>query len=905
MLKADNCVMTGKKTNHSEGLSFRKMDLHVHTPGSNDFTDKTVTPEAVVEKALSEGLSAIAITDHNSGSWVDEVAIAALGTDLTVFPGVEITCMGGKGGIHVVALFEPTCGKAHIEGLLSELGCVPEKYGDLKTVLKKSIHEVASVIRQRGGLAVLAHANSSSGVISEISGTERSGILQDKNVCAVEATDFSDAVKAKAKRRVVDFLDGSDPNYGKRTLAVYQASDNPDADGDSRQGHGLNGIGSRASFFKVDKINLESLRQSFADPKVRIKQEMVANQYPRITRITVNGGYFDQLDTSLHEGLNTIIGGKGAGKSLIVELLRFALNQPSELETILQDHNGKLRNKLDTFGQVEVQYIDSYGKPHVVKRTFNEAENSPYDAEDQESVNEDMPVLFLSQNEIINIAEDEKAQLNFIDKFFNFRHHRLTIVDLERQLKEWDRKLANCIRASQQAKDVRKLVTSAQQELTQLDQKLKNPVFDKFHKLETKKLHIETQRNALGDLLTRMGELNQLKELTEIEVPVPDSLKDDPSIRRVKDLAGKSKTLIAEGVDALKEQLSQNRDQIESEIQKFATQYDEAKAEYEEQVRISGGDSKALAERRAAKFRELEELRRRLKLLIDGSNEMHNVATQRREVLTKLQDAYKAYSSERQTKIKAIEKAAGGKLKLNLYEGDNKDEFKKRLYAMKRGSYLKETEIDQICAQTDPHSFITDILNYVLKPEDQRIEAMAAKVGLETNRVRPLVEFLVNTLEYEELLELQYKAMPEDRPSIEYNISLDPAAPEYEPLTNLSTGQKCTAMLIIALSDGNIPIVIDQPEDSLDIKSVWEDMCLKVRGGKENRQFLFTTHNSSLAVASDTDKFLVIVGNSRQGSVIFSGSMDGVDINDEVLKYLEGDILAYRLKYEKYNIDQR
>ena len=67
----------------------------------------------------------------------------------------------------------------------------------------------------------------------------------------------------------------------------------------------------------------------------------------------------------------------------------------------------------------------------------------------------------------------------------------------------------------------------------------------------------------------------------------------------------------------------------------------------------------------------------------------------------------------------------------------------------------------------------------------------------------------------------------------------------------------------MTLSDGTFPVVIDQPEDSLDVRSVWEDMCLKVRKGKEKRQFIFTTHGSSLTVASDTDKFTIIESDSK------------------------------------------
>jgi Fe-S cluster assembly ATPase SufC len=112
-------------------------------------------------------------------------------------------------------------------------------------------------------------------------------------------------------------------------------------------------------------------------------------------------------------------------------------------------------------------------------------------------------------------------------------------------------------------------------------------------------------------------------------------------------------------------------------------------------------------------------------------------------------------------------------------------------------------------------------------------------------------------------------------------------------------------MLIIALSEGAIPIIVDQPEDSLDIRAIWEDMCRKIRRGKERRQFIFTTHNSSLAVASDAGKFIVMEADATHGQVLFSGSMDHSLVSDQVMKYLERGIETSRTKYGKHQVDRR
>jgi predicted metal-dependent phosphoesterase TrpH len=80
------------------GLAYRKLDLHVHTPASKCFKGKSITPEAIIQKALQEKLDAIAITDHNSGDWIDKIKKAAQNI-LTIFPGIEISSTGGGEGI--------------------------------------------------------------------------------------------------------------------------------------------------------------------------------------------------------------------------------------------------------------------------------------------------------------------------------------------------------------------------------------------------------------------------------------------------------------------------------------------------------------------------------------------------------------------------------------------------------------------------------------------------------------------------------------------------------------------------------------------------------------------------------------------------------------------------------------
>jgi ABC-type Na+ transport system ATPase subunit NatA len=106
----------------------------------------------------------------------------------------------------------------------------------------------------------------------------------------------------------------------------------------------------------------------------------------------------------------------------------------------------------------------------------------------------------------------------------------------------------------------------------------------------------------------------------------------------------------------------------------------------------------------------------------------------------------------------------------------------------------------------------------------------------------------------------------------------------------------------MALCEGDAPIIVDQPEDSLDIRSIWDDMCQRLRLSKRAREFVFTTHNSSLAVASDSDKFIVLAADAQHGEAVLSGAIDSEAVRREVIKLLEGGESTYFLKQRKYNI---
>src|SRR5574341_480980 len=529
------------KTSSPAVLRWRKMDLHVHTPASLDFDVKRMLPENVISAALDKGLDAIAITDHNTGEWVDGTVAAAKGK-LVVFPGVEITASGGKeGGIHIIALFDVTTTTKDIENLLGALDIRAEKYGKSDAFTPRSPIEVIDVITQHHGLAVLAHADSTRGLLHDMRGESRTGAMMNPRLLALEANDCDKYTK---------MLDGSDPNY-RRKLAVYRASDNRSFT--QNGAHSAEGIGEHFSYFKLDEINLEGLRQCFCDPDVRIHPDAanfeIGEGYPRLVSVTMSGGFLQGQCFEFHEGLNSVIGGKGVCKSLLVEFIRFAMNQPSNEQAIKDDMLGKLHGQLCEGGTITVTVQLANGQRITIERTFDGSTDPirAWDEETGESVKGKIehlfPLLVYSQTEAIEIAKNEMAQLMLIDSFID---HSAISRDMDSacaQLTRLDKRMAESMEAAFEREGKQRDLETLGEKLRQLDKTLKSPRFEELKKLEPKTEYLRDSQDLMSEMRAQVEAF--ATQLDELGAPsIPKELTKDQLFRKPR---RDVERLIAEG----------------------------------------------------------------------------------------------------------------------------------------------------------------------------------------------------------------------------------------------------------------------------------------------------------------------------------------------------------------------
>lgn len=120
-------------------------------------------------------------------------------------------------------------------------------------------------------------------------------------------------------------------------------------------------------------------------------------------------------------------------------------------------------------------------------------------------------------------------------------------------------------------------------------------------------------------------------------------------------------------------------------------------------------------------------------------------------------------------------------------------------------------------------------------------------------------------------------------------------------MDKLSMGQKGTVLLKILLAEGDHPLIIDQPEENLDNKFVYDALVDAFREAKKKRQIIIATHNANLVVNTDAEQ--VIVAEFENNRISYRcGSIENPTIRKDITTLLEGGEEAFRKREMKYGI---
>ncbi|MBO9346765.1 putative DNA binding domain-containing protein [Chloroflexus sp. MS-CIW-1] len=269
-----------------------RVDLHLHTPASEDYAEPNVSYLDILQEAERRGLEIIAFTDHNTVAGYEqfqrelefltvlEKAGRLTGEEatrlaeyrrlldkITVLPGFEFT---SHFGAHILGIFPPNRPLSLIEATLLQLGIPAEvlKNGVCSVANTRHVTEAYEIIHRAGGIVIAAHANGPNGVITETlrlgtSGQARVAVTQSPYLHALEFINFyTDHEKFTSP----GFYNGKTEHYERRMFCI-QGSDAhrlrrlPESDAQALHRHG---IGDRYFEALLPERSFEALKALFS-----------------------------------------------------------------------------------------------------------------------------------------------------------------------------------------------------------------------------------------------------------------------------------------------------------------------------------------------------------------------------------------------------------------------------------------------------------------------------------------------------------------------------------------------------------------------------------------------------------------------------------------------------------------
>jgi ABC-type lipoprotein export system ATPase subunit len=895
----------------TRGLRFCAVDLHVHTPASNCFLD-TVTPEEYVAQAICSGMRAIAVTDHNSGDWIDRVKLAAAGTSLTVFPGVEISV---QPGVHILAIFPEDRTGAHINDLLARLDLGADARGEQEALVTKyGAQEVVSMICREGALPVLAHIDDFKGAWKELGGQTRIQLWQAAEFAAVEIV--GNGLPAEIGQGSYSYK----PAY-------YWSSDNPHPDNPAKHSH--LGIGRRHSLFKLDEVvSWEGLRLCFLDSTVRIRLDGVPTiQHPTINRVLVEGGFLNGVDLELNPNLNCIIGGRGTGKSTFLELIRHAFDVPPKTEANRQQAQSLVQNSFPAGAKITVSFStdgteyrlerQSGGPPRV----YRERESEPLEV----APGSLFPLQAYGQKEIYEISRDPQFQLRLLDNY---------VAEAIRACQEQEKELIQALETN--AADILRLkeaLDAAEEKLQRL-----GVVREELRRMEEQdfvgRLEIKSGYDREKRLLeSAQTEFNKLKaELARLREQRPDlhALSDLAGLPNEALLANEQHRLAA--VDGeLSRAIGELLEKIETiwnsgyaERRQWQTGYNEQEATYQELLREFHGKGERLRPDRymqlQADLSDLTELQQRVR---KDRERLDTLYRQRQERLSQLREVRQEQYSIRCRKAEELTRKLNHNVRITIHPQGNRIVYDNFLDNLCRGlrvnsesrQKLVSVEADRPEREAQRPVTIRGETQYLTPRIPRYLDPIDLSDAIRSEWEFDEVESALRTqwqlseamrrnlakLTEEQLFILEHFAVP-DLPIIELKVGGGQL--NYRPLNALSIGQKCTALLGIVLLESSATLLIDQPEDDLDNQFIFDQIVDTLRREKERRQFVIATHNANIPVSGDAELIVVVEADERRGRISEGGvgSIDTASIKAAVGRILEGGAQAFQIRREKYGL---
>lgn len=437
----------GAQAGTYQGMRWFKCDLQVQTPEDaahwQDGDLRLGSPRrpggdvsAIQDKARrflrrchELELDVVGITDHNFSNLEDhrdwflthlveknKAVATELGRQpLWILPGFEVDI-----GYHVLCLFEPARSVRNLQEVnrtLTQLGLREgDRYqnGTLKRLRRGdeyvSLAELLSCVQdEQGGIVVAAHADQKDGLLFS---PKNQDDFQLMGLLAVELTSLG-------TEKYRDIVRGKNREWGREdSPPAWLMSSDAKSLAVDEQGHpGPNSLGYRHTWIKMSRPSIEALRQAFLDPESRLRPSCMASPAPDpspirhafIRSIRIQGvDFLEDQEIEFSPGLNCLIGGRGSGKSTVLEYLRVMMGKRRD---VVEDDSTKERidrvwNTVDSQkSQIEVRWQNQDGQEDRILQQGGEPTVAGRPIDDPETWFKLLPARFFSQQQISQMTK--------------------------------------------------------------------------------------------------------------------------------------------------------------------------------------------------------------------------------------------------------------------------------------------------------------------------------------------------------------------------------------------------------------------------------------------------------------------------------------------------------------------
>ena len=846
--------------------------------------------QQLLNAALEAGVEVIGLADHGSVDQIDALRKLFNQNGIVVFPGFEIA---SSEKIHFVCLFDESKTCQELERILGRLDLLDPEDGILPTNLSSS--QLIDKVNEIGGFIYAAHCTNDDGVLKR----RMNHVWQHKGLLAAQIPSSIEDLRGIENDFYRKVFLNKDPNYCReREMAAINAADV--AKPTDIQANGA------SCLIKMTKPCFASFRQAFLDAgsRVRLNSDKPESYASAIEKIRFVGGYLDGLDIELSDHLNAVIGGRGTGKSTLLECIRYAFDLEPKTQNALKQHKSVIESNLGKErGMVEIKLRSAtmHGRRFTISRKYG---NEPVVVDEQGNISPYHPADLLpdlelyGQNEIYEMTRDEASRNQLIERFLEGEHQHFDadITKVFVKLKE-NRESIN--RALNQKDDIEaeverlpKLQEQAKQfQALGIDAKLK--VIPKLEK--------EKQLNEqVNDAITRVKTaVETLKDSLPDTVFISDaSLEGLPHADLLKQQRGILETLkldLTQQLGQLEQLASTTTTQLlpiqqmlaekqQAEEQKLENAFKEIPASQGKTGRQIGAEYQAL-------LKQIEQIRPKQVTLQNRKMQIDGLYNQRKLLLLELDQHTTARASSMQRSVKRLNRKLDQKVKLTLRPEGNRQ----RLV-----DFLNTCSLDGVGLKR-----LAWVLEQVFSPASlaatirQGETELVRKFSIPDSVVRALIH-----LPEQKLLEIEELLLP-DTMTIELNVTHGERDAIFRPIDDLSTGQQCTAVLHLLLLDNQDPLILDQPEDNLDNAFIAERIVAELRRAKLSRQFLFATHNANIPVFGDAEWIGVLSVQDNKGMILpdQQGAIDVPKVQELAADILEGGKSAFNQRREKYGFD--